>query len=780
MRDMNESRWEVPNVVLLKQESPATPQYQVTIGAVGETLSLRVLRLSDNEMIFDSSTTGVFVYENQFLSIATSLPQSPNVYGLGERAASLRLPTGQNYTIFARDTATPYLQNVYGSHAFYLELRNGSSHGVYLLNSNAMDVLLEDGRLTYKVIGGIFDFFFVVGPTPQLVVRQYLSIIGKSEMIPYWSLGWHQCRWGYRTLEETKAVVDAYAANKIPLEVMWNDIDYMDAYKDFTTDPTRFPQGPMKTWIDSLHANHQKYMMIIDPGIKIEAGYPAYEAGMRKDLYIKDNKGSPLVGMVWPGFTFYPDFTHPATPDYWYDQLSGFHDKIPFDGIWIDMNEVSDFCDGTCLVTPPIPPVAPEPTPKKSSLQKSHPKFNANYPPYKPVNGGNPLFSHTIDLSAMQHMGMQYNTHTLYGHYEGMATRRAADKILKKRSLIVSRSSFPGSGRHMSHWLGDNHSTWDDLHWSIAGVITMGMFGLPHVGADICGFAGNTTKELCTRWIQLGAFYPFSRDHNSFDSISQEPYAFGPDVAKIASNVISLKYSLLPYYYTLHYNAHVTGDPVARALFYEFPQDSLTPDNDVQMLIGPALLISPVLAEHSTIVNAYFPAGPWYDITNGMVVNSKGESLQLDAPIDKINVHVRGGFILPRQKPEMTTAQSRLNKYSLTVALDAAGNANGELFIDDGESFLTVQNQMYTYVTFAHSANTLQIQPQATNYQATQSLSDVTFFGIRQTVALVSVNGIPIAKSLWTYSNSAKRLTIHGLDLKLVSKNTISYTLVSS
>jgi alpha-glucosidase (family GH31 glycosyl hydrolase) len=824
MRDANVTRWEVPNVVLLKPQPQAhvMPQYNVAIGTRGSTFSLVVTRLSDGVVVFDTRQTEDMVYENQYLSLSTNLPKQPNVYGLGERAAPLRLPTNETYTIFARDNATPYLQNVYGSHAFYMELRNGSAHGVYLLNSNAMDVILSEGKLQYKVIGGIFDFFFMMGATPKEVVRQYLSIIGKAEMIPYWGLGWQQCRWGYNTLEETKAVVDAYAAHKIPLEVMWNDIDYMDAYKDFTTDPNRFPQSAMKNWIDSLHANQQKYIMIIDPGIKIEAGYPAYEIGLQKDLYIKDKSGKPLVGMVWPGFTFFPDFTHPITPDYWYDQLSQFHQKIPFDGIWIDMNEVANFCDGNCPVQPPIPSLALDSSnlldqaqtslsdstlkrplsaseteiwkqtqlPGSQTFQSGHKDgkkssldFNPNDPPYKPLNGGNPMYSHTIDLSARQHLDIQYNIHTLYGHYEGMATRRAADKIFAgKRSLIVSRSTFAGSGRYMSHWLGDNHSTWDDMHWSIAGVITMGMFGLPHVGADICGFAGNTTKELCTRWIQLGAFYPFSRNHNAIGMISQEPYVFGDDVAKIAATTILLKYSFLPYYYTLHYHAHVHGDPVARGLFYEFPEDPMTAENDVQMLIGPGLLVSPVLAEHSTIVNAYFPAGLWYDFYNGMAINSKGEFSQLDAPIDKINLHVRGGIIIPRQKPEMTTMQSlRNNKYSLLVALDQNGNAAGDLFVDNGESTYTVANSHYIYTTFSHTGNTLTIrQPGVKSYTALQNLGDITFFGVPHTVSQVQVNGTPIAKTLWTYSKSSQRLVIQGLSLALFSPQTISYTFVST
>lgn len=794
MRDANDTRWEVPNVIQLTPETNVVPQWNITIGTVGQKLNLVVTRASDNVVLFDTTNAGDIVYENQYLSIATGLPQNANIYGIGERAAPLKLPSGKTYTIFARDTATPYLQNVYGSHAFYMEMRDGKAHGVYLLNSNAMDVVLDPGMLTYKVIGGVLDFFFFIGPTPKQVVRQYVNLIGKPEMIPYWGLGWQQCRWGYLTLQETADVVSQYKAAGIPLEVMWNDIDYMELFRDFTTDPIRFPQQSFKKFVDQLHSSHQKYMMIIDPGIAIVPGYNAYDELVAKKLYILNSTGTPMVGMVWPGFTLFPDFTLPATSDYWTAHLNDFYKQVPFDGIWIDMNEVANFCDGTCKLPTEIAslpalshssslPSSALPSPRGSKITGSYSNakhavgesFNPDNPPYKPYNDDTPIYSHTISLSAMNNMGMQYNTHTMYGLYESIATRKAADHILGKRSLVVSRSTFPGSGRYASHWLGDNHSTWEDMHQSIAGLITMGFFGIPHVGADICGFAGNTTKELCTRWIQLGAFYPFSRDHNALGMIPQEPYVFGTDVAKIASDVIKLKYTLLPYYYTLHYHAHMQGDPVARSLFYEFPQDVTTVENDLQLMIGSALLISPALAPGMTVVNAYFPTGYWYALSNGARTTSTGEAFQLDAPIDKINLHVRGGYIIPRQAAGMTTTESRQNPLQLIVALNETGGAIGDLFVDDGESLATIEQNKYSYFSFVAANRSIAIIPVLVNYNTVPSLNYVSVYGVNNTPNQVLVAGKAISKNQWTYSNSFKRLLINSLTISIMTSSTISW-----
>lgn len=126
-----------------------------------------------------------------------------------------------------------------------------------------------------------------------------------------------------------------------------------------------------------------------------------------------------------------------------------------------------------------------------------------------------------ILMSLQMYLSKYYDLHNMYAHYEGVATRYALEKARGTRSFVLTRANFAGSGKHMSHWLGDNSATWESMQASIAGVISMQMFGIPLVGADICGFGGNSNEELCARWMQLGAFYPFSRNHNANDAIPQ-------------------------------------------------------------------------------------------------------------------------------------------------------------------------------------------------------------------------------------------------------------------
>lgn len=154
----------------------------------------------------------------------------------------------------------------------------------------------------------------------------------------------------------------------------------------------------------------------------------------------------------------------------------------------------------------------------------------------------------------------------MYGLTETIATRKALESVRNKRSLVISRSTFPSQGAHGGHWTGDNKAAWDDLALSIPSILSFNMFGIPLVGADICGFQWDTNEELCARWIELGAFYPFSRDHNTIGAIPQELYRFHwpplfpllsrwQSVAEIGKTVLSWRYQLLSYMYTLFFDA---------------------------------------------------------------------------------------------------------------------------------------------------------------------------------------------------------------------------------
>lgn len=185
--------------------------------------SFKVLRSGNHEILFDTTGTKL-VFEDLYLELTSALPIDHNVYGLGEQIDTFKRAAGTITTMWARDAADPVRQNIYGSHPFYVELRKGTAHGVFLLNNHGMDVYLNDTSITYKALGGVFDYYFFAGTAPNTVVEQYTDLIGKPTMWPYWALGYHQCRYGYTSIWEVEAVVANYSKANIPLETMWTDI----------------------------------------------------------------------------------------------------------------------------------------------------------------------------------------------------------------------------------------------------------------------------------------------------------------------------------------------------------------------------------------------------------------------------------------------------------------------------------------------------------------------------------------------------------------------------
>ncbi|CAH1421450.1 unnamed protein product [Lactuca virosa] len=628
--DAKHQRWEIPTHVLPRQprnsnfplksnqQNPSEvllsdptsdlilTLHNTTTGTMTQ-FGFTITRRSTEDILFDTSDT-VLIFKDQYLELTSSLPANQSsIYGIGGHTKhSFKLTHNQTLTLWNADigSANPDV-NLYGSHPYYIDVRSPD------LNR------------------------------------------------------FHQCRWGYKDVDDLESVVDGYAKAKIPLEAMWTDIDYMDAYKDFTLDPINFPLDKMSAFVKTLHQNGQKYVLILDPGISVNMSYATYIRGLKADIYIKRD-GIPYSGEVWPGIVNFPDFLNPKGRIFWGNEIKRFYNLLPFDGIWLDMNEESNF-----ISSPPIP---------TSKLDN---------PPYKINNSGiqMPTNNKTVPASSL-HFGniTAYDAHNLYGFMEARSTKASLVKITEKRPFILSRSTFVGSGRYTAHWTGDNAATWDDLAYSIPSILNFGLFGIPMVGADICGFSGNTTKELCQRWIQLGAFYPFARDHSDKQSTRQELYLWD-SVAATSRKVLSLRYQMLPYFYTLMYEAHFNGTPIARPLFFSFPEDTNTYNISTQFLLGNGVLISPVLTPNTVSIDAYFPSGNWFNLFDytDTVIAESGGYVKLDAPSDSINVHVREGNILFFQREGLTTDSVRESPFHVLVVLSQTGNTTGEVFLDDGE-----------------------------------------------------------------------------------------------
>jgi alpha-glucosidase len=283
-------------------------------------------------------------------------------------------------------------------------------------------------------------------------------------------------------------------------------------------------------------------------------------------------------------------------------------------------------------------------------------------------------------------------------------------------------------------------------------------------GPDTCGFNGNTDEELCGRWMQLSAFFPFYRNHNTLSALSQEPFRW-ESVASASRTAMNIRYTLLPYMYTLFHQAHTTGSTVMRALAWEFPNEPQLAGVDTQFLLGPNILVTPVLQPQVSTVQGVFPGvidgESWYDWYTGARVNAQaGVNTTINAPLGHIPVYVRGGSVLPTQEPGYTTTDSRKNPWGLIIALGDDGSASGSLYVDDGES---VEPSETLDITFAVMKAQLQVGVQG-GYKDSNALGNVTILGVSGGVGQVKLSGQTIDASKVSYDSSTSVLKLSGLN----------------
>lgn len=692
-------RWEVPPSIFKNTVPPtaadraASPALDVDVTYSPFSLAVkRTAGKSDAAPLFDTAGTR-FVFKDQYIEVSTAIPAGSRLYGLGEATSptGIRIqPDGRPHTMWNHDSPAAWPgPNMYGSWPILLEVRpDGSSHGVLLLNSNGMDVSLTNDTLTYRVIGGVLDFYFFAGPTPFAVIDQLTQVVGRPWLPPYWSLGLMQSKYGYWTVEECSAAVQGYRDAAIPLETFVSDSQYMDEDQGFTfgKEGDRFAESKMKAFVDDLHAHGQRWVPILDPVIHIKKGYAPYDQGLAADVFVKDAAGGNYVAQLWPGASHLPDFMKPQTGAWWADQIASIAARgFPVDGIWLDMNEVSNYCTGDICAVPAGAEIeannkfvcelecASGPAALSGKAAPVPIPAGIWSPPYA-INNGDaevPLAVKTLPPTAVHAGGvLEYDVHNLYAHYQSMATATALTALNNKRHFLFTRSSFVGTGAYAAHWTGDTLSSWDDLRDTLPAILSAGLAGIPFTGADICGFMKYASPELCARWIAAGAWYPYARDHHA-DGF-QELWRW-PEVAEVARKVLHWRYRALPHLYTAFADARAAGCPVARPMFFAHPADETVENISGQWYMGDGLLVSPVLRGGRDGTDAYFPAGTWYSLYDGSVIDNSagaGRTVTLHAGLtDDVPLHIAGGVIIPLGPGGLTTKAAREGDLTLVVAL---------------------------------------------------------------------------------------------------------------
>jgi alpha-glucosidase len=579
--------------------------------------------------------------------VVLDVPEGTSLYGEGEVTGPL-LRNGTSITLWNTDNGAYKVAGgrmLYQSHPWVLGVRrDGSAFGFLADSTWRADLNLTHG-IEFISDGPPCPVLVLEGASPQAVLSKLAGLTGTLPLPPRWALGYHQCRWTYSPDARVRQVADEFRARRIPCDVIWEDIDYMDGFRDFTFDPTRFPDP--KATNDYLHAHGFHSVWMIDPGVKAEPGYRVYDSGEAAAVWVKNAQGQEYHGRVWPGPCAFPDFTRPATRAWWSGLYRDFLAQ-GVDGVWNDMNEPAVF-DGPDHTMP---------------VDCQH-------------AGGDGLPA-----------GTEAQYHNVFGMLEVRATREGlAAANPTRRPFVLSRANFLGGQRYAACWTGDNTSSWEHLKLSIPMSLSLGLSGQPMSGPDIGGFDGVASPDLWAHWIAVGAFYPFARGHASRSAPPKEPWAFGEETERAARLALERRYRLLPYLYTLYAASERDGLPVMRPVFFAAPADAALRAEQAAFLVGADLLVVPRWAEHPAL-----PPGNWRPCSLVPGDDAPGEKYQPE-------VRLRPGAILPLGRVVQSTTEESLDPLTLLVSLDAHGLAEGTLYEDAGDSY-AYRHGLYRLTTY--------------------------------------------------------------------------------
>ena len=608
-----------------------------------DPLRVRFVNLKD-EVLSQDYPDFSYTWQGTEVTCYRTLFKDEKFIGLGEKTGNLNR-RGEKFENWNSDIPAYALNEdpLYVSIPFFIGIHDMVTYGIFMDNSFRtkfnFGASTDEQFSSFSATDGEMSYYFFGAPTVAGIISDYTWLTGRMEMPPLWSLGYQQCRWSYYPESEVIGLAEKFRDKKIPCDVIYLDIDYMDSYKIFTWNKDRFPDpGSM---ISKLNGMGFHMVTIVDPGIKVEKGYFAYEEGVKHDCFIKYPDGKNYVGNVWPGRCHFPDFTKPAVRAWWGESFNRLTDA-GVEGFWNDMNE-------------------------PSAWGQSIPN----------------ILSFDFDGRG----STMAEGHNVYGLNMSRATMEGTKKLLNgKRPFVLTRAGYAGIQRYSAVWTGDNEATDDHMLLSARMVTSLGLSGISFAGPDMGGFIGNPSKELYQRWLTLGVYTPFFRNHSAWDTRAKEPWSFGTDVLNFSINVISQRYRLLPYLYSEFYGAARTGMPVARSLAidYTFDEKVYWRNYQNEYFFGGCLLVAPVSCDQH-FAKVYLPEGDWYRLSTGELFKGNNEVI-VDAPLNDLPVFIKASGILPLQSPVQYTAQKPSSLLEIHI-YNGAVNNSFVYYEDDGVTY---------------------------------------------------------------------------------------------
>jgi len=585
--------------------------------------------------------------------IEFALDEGEALYGAGARAVGMnrrgnrfRLYNKADYGYGARSELLNYTMPVALSSKKYALHFDNPQTGWLDFDSR------KDGTLRYEVIGGRKTYQVVAGDGWDGVMANYTLLTGRQPLPPRWAFGNFASRFGYKTEAETRAVVERFEKEKIPLDAVVLDLYWFGKTVQGTMgnmdwDRDSFPHA--ERMMADFKAKGVRTVVITEPFV-LTTSTRWQEAVERKVLAV-DAAGKPFTYDFFFGNTGLIDIYKQEGRDWWWNIYRTLKQQ-GVSGWWGDLGE------------PEVHPAA-----------------------------------------LLHATGSADQVHNVYGHdWAGLIAKGYQKEFPDERPFILMRAGYSGSQRYgMIPWSGDVARSWGGLQSQMEISLQMGMQGLAYMHSDLGGFAGPVLDdELYVRWLQYGVFQPIFRPHAQ-EAVASEPVFRAERTKVLAREAVWLRYAMLPYNYTIAFDNQQTGMPLMRPLFFAEPNGGEGGARASTYLWGPDFLVTPVVQPGATRVEVYFPnpGSTWFDFHTGQA--HRGGILETVRPNEaNIPVYVRAGAFVPMAKVVQTTRDYHGDAIDLHYYHDATVAAsNGKMYHDDGETADAFKRGKYEIVRFA-------------------------------------------------------------------------------
>ncbi|ELY2855069.1 glycoside hydrolase family 31 protein [Cronobacter dublinensis] len=576
-------------------------------------------------------------------------------YGLGEKAGDLER-TGRRFEMRNLDAMgynAASTDPLYKHIPFTITRREQVSFGLFYDNlsscwldlGNEIDNYHQPYR-RWQAEAGDIDYYLFVGPRVLDVTKAFVRLTGKTLFGPKWSLGYSGSTMHYTDAPDAQDQLMNFIRlcdeQAIPCDSFQLSSGYTSINNKryvFNWNYDKVPQP--KTMSAAFHDAGLKLAANIKPCLLQD--HPCYQEVAQQGLFIRDSEtDAPERSSFWDDEGSHLDFTNPATVAWWQNGVTTQLLEMGIDSTWNDNNEY-EVWDGEARCHGFGEPVA-----------------------IKHIRPVMPLLMMRASMEAQQRFAPE------------------------KRPYLISRSGCAGMQRYVQTWSGDNRTSWQTLRYNIRMGLGMSLSGLYNVGHDVGGFSGDKPDaELFVRWVQNGVMHPRFTIHSwNDDHTVNEPWMY-PAVTPAIRSAIELRYRLLPYLYTLLWQAHADDEPMLRPTFLDHEHDAQTFRECGEFMLGRDLLVASVVEPGARTRTLWLPTNDhgWYDFHTGSWY-AGGQQVTLDAPLERLPLLVRAGAGLPlSERIRHVDAQRDDTRELKLFPVPGNGQASGLVFEDDGESW---------------------------------------------------------------------------------------------